>query len=120
MQAVRASLDSATGKATEAMSGVPLAELEHGTEEAESESEIEKEVNKMVTISKIEAYRLAKKTGIKFGKHPDSGVQSPSAMTELAAIAKLAGYRKPKTASGSTGRYFYYHLARLREKRGWT
>ena len=71
------------------------------------------------TISKTEAYRLAKKAGIKFGKYPDSGVQSPSAMTELAAIAKLAGYRKPTTASGSTARYFYYHLSRLRTKRGW-
>ncbi len=77
-------------------------------------------MSKKATISKSDAYKLAKKAGIKFGKHPDSGVQSPSAMTELAAIAKLAGYRKPKTASGSTGRYFYYHLARLREKRGWT
>lgn len=75
---------------------------------------------KKATISKLEAYRLAKKTGIKFGKYPDSGTQSPSAMTEPAAIAKLAGYRKPATASGSHARYFYYHLARLRAKRGWT
>jgi len=73
----------------------------------------------MATISKIDAYRLAKKAGIKFGKYPDSGVQSQSAMTELAAIAKLAGYRKPANANGSTGRYFYYHLAKLRTKRGW-
>lgn len=73
----------------------------------------------MATISKLDAYKLAKKAGIKFGKYPDFGVQSHSAMAELAAIAKLAGYRKPKTASGSTGRYFYYHLNRLRVKRGW-
>jgi len=72
---------------------------------------------KRATISKAEAYRLAKKAGIKFGKYPDSGTQSPSAMSELAAIAKLAGYRKPKTASGSTARYFYYHLAKLRPKK---
>lgn len=73
----------------------------------------------MPTISKFDAYKLAKKAGIKFGMYPDSDTQSISAMTELAAIAKLAGYRKPKTASGSLARYFYYHLARLRVKRGW-
>ncbi len=48
VQAVRASLDSATGKATEAMSGVPFSELEHGTEEAESEIEDKEEVNQDV------------------------------------------------------------------------
>jgi len=62
---------------------------------------------------------MAKKAGIKFGKHPDAGVQSQFAMSELAAIAKLAGYRKPSNASGSTARYFYYHLSRLRAKHGW-
>jgi hypothetical protein len=52
----------------------------------------------MPTISKFNAYKLAKKTGIKFGKYPAAGVQTHSAMTELAAIAKLAGYRKPANA----------------------
>ena len=72
----------------------------------------------MATISKYDAYKLAKKAGIDFNKK-DSDRQDMSAMSELHAISKLAGYRKPKTASGSTGRYFFYHLLRLKNKRGW-
>ena len=72
----------------------------------------------MPTISKYDAYKLAKKAGIDFNKK-DSDRQDMSAMSELHAISKLAGYRKPKTASGSTGRYFFYHLLRLKNKRGW-
>ena len=72
----------------------------------------------MPTISKYDAYKLAKKAGIDFNKK-DSDRQDMSAMSELHAISKLAGYRKPKTASGSTGRYFFYHLLRLKKKRGW-
>lgn len=72
----------------------------------------------MATISKYEAYKIAKKAGIKF-HWGDSDRQDLGAMLELHAIAKLAGYRKPKTASGSTGRYFFYHLLRLKKKRGW-
>ena len=72
----------------------------------------------MTTINKFEAYKLAKKAGIKFHKE-DSDSQDSSAISELHAISKLAGYRKPKTASGSTGRYFFYHLLRLKKKRGW-
>lgn len=71
----------------------------------------------MATISKIEAYRLAKKVGARFSK--DYFQQSLSVSTDLVAIAKLAGYRKPKTASGSLARYFFEHLNRLRVKRGW-
>ena len=71
----------------------------------------------MATISKVEAYRLAKKAGARFSK--DYLQQASGVQTEMAAIAKLAGYRKPKTASGSTGRYFFNYLNRLRVKRGW-
>ena len=72
----------------------------------------------MPTISKLEAYKLAKMAGINFSKE-DSDMQGLSAMSKLASIAKLAGYRKPKTASGSTARYFFYHLLRLKKKREW-
>lgn len=93
--------------------------MEYGTEEAESESE--KEVNRTMarkaTISKLDAYRLAKKAGARFSK--DYFQQSLSVSGELAAIAKLAGYRKPANANGSTARYFFAHLDRLRIKRGW-
>ena len=69
----------------------------------------------MGKISKFDAYKLAKKSGVNFNK--DFHAQSKG--NELAYIAKLAGYRKPKTASGSLGRYFFYHLLRLKEKRRW-
>ncbi len=69
------------------------------------------------TISKFEAYELAKKGGINFKK--DFYQQSSFGVSELVAIAKLAGYRKPITANGSTGRYFFAHLERLKNKHGW-
>ena len=72
----------------------------------------------MSKLSKLDAYRLAKRSGIKF-KYADSDKQDTSAMHKLSAIAKKAGYRKPKYASGSTARYFFYHLLRLKRKRGW-
>lgn len=72
---------------------------------------------KRATISKFDAYKLAKKAGAKFNKSADE--QSSSTMDEIAALAKLAGYRKPKTASGSTGRYFFQHLNKLRIKNRW-
>jgi len=60
------------------------------------------------TITKTEAKRLAIKAGADFNK--SSFEQSMSVMGEIAALAKLAGYRKPKSASGSTGRYFFNYL----------
>ena len=71
----------------------------------------------MTKISKLEAYRLAKKAGADFNK--DVHAQNIGVLSDIAAIAKLVGYRKPKNASGSTGRYFFYHLDNLRKKRGW-
>ena len=71
----------------------------------------------MPTISKIEAFRLAKKAGAKFSK--DYFQQASGVPNEMAAIAKLAGYRKPANANGSLSRYFFAHLNRLRVKRGW-
>lgn len=49
----------------------------------------------------------------------DSDKQGISAMHHLSRLSKLAGYRKPQTASGSTARYFFYHLLKLKRKRGW-
>lgn len=71
----------------------------------------------MPTISKIDAYRLAKKAGARFSK--DYFQQASGVQNEMAAIAKLAGYRKPANAKGSLSRYFFAHLNRLRVKRGW-
>jgi len=66
-------------------------------------------------ISKLDAYKMAKKLGVNFNK--DFHAQSYG--TELSQLAKMSGYRKPKSASGSLGRYFFDHLNKLRIKRKW-
>ena len=71
----------------------------------------------MAKISKYEAYKLAKKAGAKFSKGPYQ--QSVSTKSDLAAIAKLAGYKKPKNASASTGTYFFEHLQKKKKQHGW-
>lgn len=72
---------------------------------------------KKPTISKFDAYRLAKKAGAKF--NIDYFQQRSGVQNEMSAIAKLAGYRKPKTASGSLSRYFFQHLLKLKAKYNW-
>ena len=62
----------------------------------------------MARITKTEAKRLAKKAGINFNK--DFFITSNSQKQDILSIAKLKGYRKPKTASGSTSRYFFEYL----------
>lgn len=76
-----------------------------------------REENPKKKISKFEAFELAKKIGIDFDK--DFYEQRRSDIEELSAIAKLAGYRKPSSASGSLGRYFFEHLEKLKRKRKW-
>ena len=71
----------------------------------------------MAKISKKEAYDLAIKIGADFDK--DIYAQKAGVVRDIADISKLAGYRKPKYASGSTGRYFFEHLERLKKKRRW-
>lgn len=67
----------------------------------------------MAKITKCEAKRLAKNAGWDFSK--DFYAQnSMSKSADLVAIAKLAKYRKPKTASGSTARYFFEHLDKVK------
>jgi len=68
-------------------------------------------------ISKLDAYRMAKKVGCDFSR--DFHAQRMDCSSELVRLSKLAGYRKPANASGSTARYFFDHLDRLRMKRGW-
>ena len=62
-------------------------------------------------ISKTEAIRLAEKIGVNFNKD----FHSQSFGVELAALAKLVGYKKPKNANGSTGRYFFNYLQRFKK-----
>lgn len=66
-------------------------------------------------ISKFQAFLLAKKEGVDFSK--DFHAQSVGGI--MTDIAKLEGYRKPQNASGSRGRYFFYHIQRIANKNNW-
>lgn len=67
----------------------------------------------MAKITKCEAKKLAKNAGWDFSK--DFHAQSnASNTTDLLAIAKLAKYKKPATASGSTARYFFQYLEKVK------
>jgi hypothetical protein len=59
-------------------------------------------------LTKTDAKNLAKKLGIDFSK--DFYELSNTHVSELVALSKLVGYKKPKTASGSTARYFFNYL----------
>lgn len=63
-------------------------------------------------ISKTAAKQLAKKQGINFRQ--DSSKLSISDKDFLSSLAKLQGYRKPKTASGSLGRYYFEYLKKVK------
>lgn len=64
-------------------------------------------------LSRCEAKKMAKRMGWDFNK--DFHAQGTIAdKTELTALAKLKGYRKPKTASGSTSRYFFEYLRKTK------
>ncbi len=62
----------------------------------------------MAKITRQEARRLAVKAGVDFSK--DYHQLRSSQVDSLLALAKLVGYRKPASASGSKGRYFFYYL----------
>lgn len=67
----------------------------------------------MAKLTKCEAKNLAKKSGWDFSK--DFHAQDNASKNEsLLAIAKLMKYRKPKNASGSTARYFFQYLDRVK------
>ena len=73
-----------------------------------------KSINKKGKLTKKDAFDKAKEQGIDFTKDSaqvDKGI--------LADLAKRANYKKPKSASGSTGRYFFDHLKKMAEKQGW-
>lgn len=58
------------------------------------------------------ALQLAEAQGVDF----DTDFHAQSVGEELSELARRFGYRKPAGASGSTGRYFFQLLKRLREK----
>jgi hypothetical protein len=59
-------------------------------------------------ISREEAYQRAVAAGADFKR--DVFQQPLSVMGEMHELANKSGYRKPKNANGSTGRYFFEHL----------
>jgi hypothetical protein len=60
-------------------------------------------------MSITDAKFYAKNSGWDFSKgFYEQNTSSKS--SDLSAIAKLVGYRKPTTASGSTSRYFFEYL----------
>ena len=75
-----------------------------------------KELNKKIYakggITKEEAIKEALRQGVDFEK--DFHAQSKG--NELVEIAKKQGYQKPKSASGSRGRYFFYYLQKEYDK----
>lgn len=62
-------------------------------------------------IHACDARRLLTKKGISFAK--DYHVLSTDEKYEIADMADAAGYRKSKTAPGSTSRMYYAYLSRL-------
>jgi len=73
-------------------------------------------MNNKKRITIYQAYEKAKSLGVDFGN--DFHAQSYG--NELADLAKKVGYRKPETASGSRGRYFFEYLLKLKNRFGWT
>ena len=61
-------------------------------------------------MTKEEAIKIAVENGINFNE--DFHVLSSGKVDTLVDLAKKVGYRKPESASGSRGRYFFYHLKR--------
>jgi len=62
---------------------------------------------------KIGQIEEAEKLGVDFSK----GYYAQSFGFELAEMAKKYKYRKPKNANGSTSRYYFYHLERIKRKK---
>ncbi len=62
-------------------------------------------------VSSAQACSILDRLRIPVGADPH--VHSSSKMDEVVAEARKVGYRKPKNANGSTGRYFHEYLQRL-------
>jgi len=62
-------------------------------------------------ITKSEAVKIAKQQGVNFCED----FHGQSVGNIMADLAKKAGYKKPKNANGSTGRYFFNHLAKTQK-----
>ena len=63
-------------------------------------------------LTRQEARRLAERLRINFSK--DYHQLRSTDINLLLEVHKLTNYRKPASASGSTGRYFYYYLQKTK------
>lgn len=61
-------------------------------------------------LSRVNACEILQRAGVPRGE--DFHTLSSSKVDALLAEAKRAGYRKPKNANGSRGRYFHAYLQR--------
>lgn len=66
-------------------------------------------------ISIYGAFNKAQEMGVDF----ENDYHAQSFGNELSDLAKEVGYRKPKNANGSTGRYFFEYLRKLRDRFKW-
>jgi len=62
----------------------------------------------MAKLTRLEAKKMAKQAGISFKQ--DYHKLRGDKVDFLLSLCRAVGYKKPKKASGSTGRYFYYYL----------
>lgn len=77
------------------------------------ENKVRRHINeRLERISRWEAKEIAMANGIDFDT--DFHALSHDHMSLLVTLAKRSGYRKPVSASGSTARYFYYNLQRIK------
>ena len=67
----------------------------------------------MIKLAKAAALSAAQNYGIDFKGDYHAVVSSDHAQF-LADLARGCGYRKPKNANGSTARYFFNHLKKMR------
>lgn len=80
----------------------------HSYMESEYYSQLNKKPGK---LTRQQCKRLLMVAGVDFSRDFHEHASTAHA-DELVTLAKLSGYRKSKTAPGSTGRAFYEHLQR--------
>lgn len=66
------------------------------------------------TQQKLDTIARFEEQGVRFGE--DWHKYSFRFGTEFHEAAKACNYRQPKNANGSLGRYFYYHLSKIKSQ----
>jgi len=61
----------------------------------------------------------ANRSAVKLGVDFENDFHAQSYGDELTELSKKVGYKKQKNASGSTGRYFFYYLKKLKNRFNW-